>query len=122
LVGAFHRKDTAMSKINRRSALTALAALPALAAPAAVIAAAPDPIFAAIEEHRAANLRLATAMQLDASRPADFDGPEAASWDEVNDAQMQLVDVTPTTVAGVVALLQYVEDFCAGKIRADDDY
>ena len=58
-----------MSQLNRRNALTAVAALPALAIPAAVIAAVgpPDPIFAAIEHHRRANTAFGAALDMKAA-------------------------------------------------------
>jgi hypothetical protein len=42
-----------MSRLNRRTALAAVASLPAMAIPAGVANAATDPIFAAIAKHRA---------------------------------------------------------------------
>ena len=43
-----------MTSTTRRAALTALAGVPALAIPAVAVAEPVDPIFAAIERHKAA--------------------------------------------------------------------
>src|SRR5258708_26062800 len=91
-----------MSAMNRRAILagaaSAAVAIPAAAAPM------PDPIFAAIEAHRAA----CAALEKDCSRLSDESTPEAqAEFDRLNDAVEEaaciLVDTEPTTMAGAVA-------------------
>jgi hypothetical protein len=95
--------------INRR-ALVAGAASAAVAIPAAA-APMPDPIFAAIEAHRAAW----AALEKDCSQLSDASTPEAeAEFDRLNDAVEEaagtLVDTQPTTMAGAVALLRHVAE------------
>ena len=75
----------------------------AVASPVEAIPTAPpaaDPIFAVIAEHRAAQMALA-----DAER-------DESIWDRADrraiDAELPLFTTTPTTIAGVAALLEYV--------------
>ena len=85
---------------SRRAVLAGAAALPALAMPA-IASSASDPLFAAIEHHRIAR---------------------AAFWDESvseeimaergKEADQELADLLatrPTTVAGMVAVLRYLD-------------
>src|SRR5262245_7677084 len=122
-----------MSALNRRSALTALAAAPVLSIPAIVTAAEPDPIFAAIEAHRAAFLEWCRLGEI-ASRTVDF-GPDycpaihnpihAAGREAQGaslDAAMELVNTVPTTMAGVLALIEYVADFNEGKFGYEEGW
>ena len=98
-----------MSAMNRRAILagaaSAAVAIPTAAAPM------PDPIFAAIEAHRAAW----AALEKDCSRLSDESTPEAeAEFDRLNAAVEEavgtLVDTQPTTMAGAVALLRHVAE------------
>ena len=98
-----------MSAMNRRAILagaaSAAVAIPAAAAPM------PDPIFAAIEAHRAAW----AALEKDCSRLSDESTPEAeAEFYRLNDAVEEaagiLVETQPTTMAGAVALLRHVAE------------
>jgi hypothetical protein len=98
-----------MSKsTSRRAILAGLAAAPVAAVPA-VAAAAPDPVLAAIENHKRALLasfvtgRLYCVTNRDDHRKADRE-----SWQAMDRAGHALIDTQPTTAAGAVALLQYV--------------
>lgn len=92
---------------SRRAVLAGAVALPALAAPAALAAVSDvDPIFAAIERHRAAE-----AAHCAACEAADDDTMTEETADPV---LCELVVMTPTTVAGCAALLLY----CAKIIEA----
>jgi hypothetical protein len=69
-----------------------------------------DPIFAAIEAHKAAHAAYAAAIQ--AIRPDDFGRKEA--YDRagaVKAAADNLLKVKPITLAGVAALLRYAYEF-----------
>jgi hypothetical protein len=96
--------------MNRRAILAGAAALPTATIPA--LAAEPDPIFAAIEVHRAAW----AALEKGCSRLSDTSTPESeAEFDRLNDAVEEaagtLVDTQPTTMAGAVALLRYAAEY-----------
>jgi hypothetical protein len=110
LVHPSTRKEAIMSvNINRR-ALVAGAASAAVAIPAAA-APMPDPIFAAIEAHRAAW----AALEKDCSQLSDEGTPEAeAEFYRLNDAVevavCTLVATQPTTMAGAVVLLRHVAE------------
>jgi hypothetical protein len=107
---------------------------PAMAAPASPLAAAnaspatADPIFAAIEAHRAAHAVVCTAVDTVSAREVHLreEGKRMGTPERDDDAQLQeheailslafraedvaacvLVDERPTTMAGVMALLQY---------------
>jgi hypothetical protein len=89
--------------MNRRSFLGKSAA--ALAATAATIPAAADtieadPVFAAIEHHRA------TAAAVEAMRSTDPDWENALDVDA--DAWLALVETEPTTIAGLAAFTAHV--------------
>src|SRR5579862_110532 len=114
-----------MSRItSRRAILAGIAAAPMAAVPA--IALATDPIFAAIERHKAAFRASQEAGRIQ-SGTIDLEGAagydvlcEAAqvasdAADEANeDAAYALLTVRPTTMTGVLALIRYVEEFNAG--------
>jgi non-ribosomal peptide synthetase component F len=110
-----------MTKIaihSRRAALSALASVPALAIlPVAAMAAAPvDPVFAAIERHRAAWAAFdATCGRTDevtaqeegrAVTEADHDAYEAAN--AVEAAALEELLAAPTTIAGLRAAFEYL--------------
>lgn len=67
-----------------------------------------DPIFAAIDRHRAALL-----AWLDAAKAADnrgaISGFAEAMANIENHAFAKLLSTTPTTLAGILALLRYIE-------------
>jgi hypothetical protein len=87
----------------------------------------PDPIFAAIERHKVA-FRISQEASRIRARTVDVEGaPEydpvevkaadeadSAAYDANADAANALTTVRPTTMAGVLALLRYVEAFNAG--------
>ena len=83
------------ANMNRRAVLVGAAAGPALAFPAGVIPPEPDPILAAIEEHRRAW------------------GPEFDSMTREGneEAAQELVNIAPTTIGGVAAILAYAAEF-----------
>jgi hypothetical protein len=96
-----------MSKIHsRRAILAGIAATPALAAPAfALTGTGPDPIFAALAEHR----RLwAEYLKIDvpAAEACQISPAEKAE----GDALWALTKIMPTTAAGAGALVAYVRD------------
>jgi hypothetical protein len=117
-------KTDTKSATSRRTLLAtgaALAAAPVAAAVPIVTSTVPDPIFAAIDAHKAAFLRgLPIAME-HATTPihtAKYDelGEAQAEADDIAlDAAMDLADIAPTTIAGVLALIDYVRDFNQGK-------
>lgn len=87
----------------------AAAAMPMATVPALASASAePDPIFAAIEAHRASIARQKAAQ---AAAPVD-EGLSPKEWsvftDEEFDLSFALVETNATTVAGMAALLAYV--------------
>jgi hypothetical protein len=103
-----------MSKLSRRTLVTSAAALPALTVPAVVAASAePDPIFAAIERHRSAWVDWSAAVEYEFGlRRADprhvvAEAATQAKADIRHDRCFNLVEIYPTTIGGVVALLQY---------------
>jgi hypothetical protein len=110
-----------MSKIHRRAILAGIATAPALAAPAlALSSAGPDPIFAAIERHRAAaeahtatvderaELEIARVPK-DDPRWRDFERRSEVIYDQLNEAGRQLFEA-PMSIAGLVALFEYMEE------------
>lgn len=112
---------------SRRSLLTGAAAT--LAGATAIDAAAasitPDPIFAAIERHRAAESAfIALALHEDRMLAAGIDLPLAEGdyrtadmkhvVEECADARQALAETIPTTLAGLFAVLEYAESFDGG--------
>jgi len=122
--------------IGRRGLLCGLAAVPASAALAAATlpapaAAAPDPIFAAIEAHKAAaasvEMILHKESELEETLPSEMrltqraweivetDDPRwkeltlalDAGWNSVHDAAFELLGTDITTIAGVIAFLEH---------------
>ena len=95
-----------MTGPSRRDAIVSLAALPAIAA--ATIAAAHngpvvnDPIFTAIDRYRRALDAFKSASEL--SKPSQFE----AAADELYDASEALFATAPTTVAGCLALMDWM--------------
>ena len=110
-------------KLNRRTILAGAAAVPALAIPAAgaastfATASEPDPAFATVAAHREAFVEHMRAARLDGKLMRGDPGAEATAAaldaaDEVyQEATLELSEVVPTTMAGVVALLRYLEKF-----------
>jgi hypothetical protein len=101
---------------NRRSllsgALTAGAAATVAAIPAMAAAESADPVFAAMEAHKAAWARLLETK----NRTDDFDTLEAfhaleAAGGAVDAAFEELTQTSPTTRPGMRAFLEYVHDW-----------
>jgi hypothetical protein len=84
---------------SRRALLAGLASLPAITVTAAAAGVAPDPIFAAIERHRAALAALAPIDQL--AEPAAYARAEA----ELFAAVEFMAATVPQSIAGAKALL-----------------
>jgi len=130
---------------SRRAVLAGAATLPALTMPALADAQADDPIFAAIERHRAAwaelERRTSVTIRLENILPPDHrkahhrDEPSAgegddprwtaamADWSQASDASedaaAELLTIKPATVAGVAALLDYGYEFETAPLRAE---
>ena len=134
------------SLMTRRSIVNALVSVASVSAAAAVApptlaagAQPSDPIFAAIEKHRAAwrayealcidQSRLEESLPQDQTRwnprrddrctpPPDGTHPDwarvvianRAAWDAHLDATLEMIHVAPTTIAGAIALLRYFHD------------
>jgi hypothetical protein len=95
---------------TRRAVLAGAAALPALAAPTALASISPtDPIFAAIERHRAAQATFFAACKLDDPTDEQVDPLCTAAHLSI----APLVLTTPTTVAGCAAMLRYIDRIVA---------
>lgn len=99
------------STTTRRAILAGAAAVPALAVPA--IAAEPDPIFAALEAHKAAwhayiDFIRAPAYAGVVRVPPDLEQRAVELLDEAHSVAETMLDVRPTTVGGVIALLDYL--------------
>jgi hypothetical protein len=135
------------------STAAALAASAAVAIPAnAADASTPDPIFEAIEVHKAARLAFENAVSRGSALDEELPGEKTRSWITVweqtivetddprwidsvrevhrtseaeTDAACALASIAPTTMAGVVGLLQYTisirtEEWPEG-VQSDDD-
>jgi hypothetical protein len=123
------------SKTTRRAVLASVASLPALAIiPATALGVVADPIFAAIERHKIAFRASQAAGRIkfhtiDAPTHPDYNPVECkvideaalASDDDADDAANGLITIQPTTIAGLLALMHYVEMFNAGAFALDND-
>ena len=119
--------------VSRRSLMTSAAVLPALTIPAVPAVASmaepigPDLTFAAIEKHRAAVLAAIAACKIlgrfqhDDLRRQDAKAAAEAAYEAAHDAQCELANVVPTTIAAVSALLAHVEDMHASEIGLPQD-
>jgi hypothetical protein len=121
-------------KTSRRAILAGAAALPALAIPAIAASTEIDPIFAAIERHKVAfrasqaadNIRMGTVT---AKWSPDYDPVECKAVMEASSATSgaaanaanALTTIQPTTIAGLLALMHYIEAFNAGAFALDID-
>jgi hypothetical protein len=79
--------------------------------PAAVsaIATEPDPIFAAIEAHKAASAAFVAFVNRPEFKGVDLpDAPVEELHDSATAAAETMLDVQPTSMAGVIALLKYI--------------
>src|SRR5687767_4193987 len=123
--GSGRRVMTTTHKTSRRTLLaggTALAA-GAVANCTAIVSAYPaiaDPILDAIERHRlawfkqAASGRIKCNLNDDTPEHREAEESETAAREALNDASFALLDTMPTTCAGMVSLLMYVEQFNRG--------
>lgn len=111
---------------TRRAILAGVASLPVLALPAAAIA-GPDPVFAAIERHRAAVLAYFEAakppfeMNDDDPRQADLRGAMVEAMDIAFEAGRSLAETVPTTMSGILAVIAHVEAVNHGGIALATD-
>ena len=108
--------------MNTTVSVASLASATAISSPSIAAEASVDPIFELIEAHKAAftdylqQLSLHFADEEDKTAEAASDEARAKK----DDAAMALVDVAPTTLMGVSALLNYVEAFNRGSFKIDD--
>jgi hypothetical protein len=127
-----------LKSVSRRTILAGAAALPALTAPAVALAASGtvpaemvpaelDPIFAAIDAHRQAFLKqIASCLKksnlMDGTPEHDAaDDEHADDWVDYHNASIDLLDIEPTSIAGVLALLDYVQQLNDGALVSPDD-
>jgi hypothetical protein len=110
------------SSTTRRSLLTAgPAAAVALSAGTAVATMTPDPALAAIDRYKAAMEVRPLAIERD-------DDKDRKGFDAEWDAFYEMLDTTPTTVAGIIAMLEvlgsdpYREDSCSAASWAYNDH
>lgn len=96
------------SQTSRRAVLAGLAIVPTISLPAVLEAAAePDPIYAAIEAHRAAEAHYSDVclasgkMSRSDARLPDAEAESAAASDAAFDAATALTSTTPTMRAGL---------------------
>jgi hypothetical protein len=110
-----------MSNLSRRSLVASAASLPALAVPAVAVAASaePDPVYTLIEAHRRAYQTWSDAVDVQFGlRRDDPRLPAAEAETErlgvVKEGRFyDLSAASPTTVAGVAALLDHICDIHA---------
>ena len=124
----------------------------ALALANPVLAAANDPVFAAIEVHKAARLAFENAVSRGSALDEELPGEKTRSWitvweqtivetddprwidsvrevhltcDAATDAAYALANIAPTTMAGVLGLLQYAISFPPEEwpegVQSDED-
>jgi hypothetical protein len=121
------------TKIPRRAVLAGIATAPALAAPALGMG-DPDPIFAAITEYNAAiftrNIAMRRCHNFSEDSPLNHlpaDAPECILAEQVHDAALgrvfealdKLLATSPTTIAGMAALLDRLA--VSAYVEVDDD-
>jgi hypothetical protein len=105
--------------LSRRAALAGVmsaAALPvAVALPVPAMAVKTDPIFAAIERHKAAAAIWDAAVSIrgdsdesDRDETLRLDVAVDEAWEPCVQAGLDLLDTEPTTLAGIVAAIQYM--------------
>jgi hypothetical protein len=118
---------------SRRAVLTGVAA--AVAVPVSVKAATDDPIFALIEQHKAAyrtsqetgrvkcrTVDWSSSPEYDPILCKAVDEAADAAHDAASNAAMALITIRPTTIAGLLALMRYVEAFNNGAFALDEDW
>jgi len=90
--------------------------------PFTLVGASADPILAAIEAHRAAYVNLSRALSVLGKLPPTDPGYEEANasaeavGDDVFRRAHDFTKITPTTLAGAVALLGYIHFFNQGGL------
>jgi hypothetical protein len=98
---------TTMSRLSRRSALAGLAG--AAVARVAVLSAGAgevDPIFAVIEEYKSAVRARSAALDAEYDSDEDHDEATGEALDAEWEAFSGLFETTPTSIAGIAALLE----------------
>jgi hypothetical protein len=127
----------------------ALAATIAVPASATAVVPAPDPILEAIEAHKAAHTEFVSWVdrhcKLEKELPSERRQTHITAWEEAivktddprwieaerevslssdakNDAALDLLEVSPTTRAGVLALLDHVAAYDKGRVSWPDDW
>jgi hypothetical protein len=113
------RGRCAIRNINRRTALAGIAAA-TVASTVAAASTEPDPIFAAMEKHLAAmtnHTRLVTIRgDLGDGPESGKLGPQVSVADEAAyQAVIKLTETVPTTQAGILALLDYIDRVNMGR-------
>ncbi len=106
-----------------RRAFLATAAV-AAALPLSAGAAAPagaDPIFAAIEAHRSANLEFYAALKLAPGTLSPDVALETKFGDAEGEARWALATTAPASLPGLTALLQYLSDVQDGTATGSPD-
>jgi hypothetical protein len=102
------------SKLSRRPLVATAAALQALAVPAVAIAATaePDPVFAAIEAYRNAEAAFIARSEYEDAvglcNASEQTSEMKATVKSDIAARVELANTAPTTLAGLVAYLDYV--------------
>jgi hypothetical protein len=97
--------DSAVSR-RLRLASKSTAAMTSATAPAAT----EDPVFAAITRHREAERAFSAALRDNA-----YDGAAVAALDRAHDALVDWLTTSPTTMAGVLATLDYAASPLGGE-------
>ena len=118
-------------QLNRRTMLTGAAFASVLALPVVATASsdgtigreAPDPIFAVIEAHQRAWAEFnEKCLDLDEAGTPEANAEYLRLDNAVDDAADGLLDVVPTTIGGVSALLTYAADHARGGNTWPDGY
>ena len=107
--GSLTRRDAALALVGAVAATAGVAT-------AAVATSTTDPIFAAIDHHRAACAQSSVACRAVADLESEDQSPASlaahdsatAAYEASESAALALVHVRPATLAGVAALLAYV--------------
>lgn len=106
--------EASLNNTTRRSVLKSLGAGAALGAIPLAVSAAEDPIFGAIEAHKAAYAAWMPFLDVESDQICGTPEYEAARlaaapYSEAETSAMYaLCEVTPTTIAGISALLKYI--------------
>jgi hypothetical protein len=107
-----------MNMLVKASAVAAATVSPALANTDRLVAKGRviDPIFAAIDQHRSAWAELsANCSALDEANTEETEREMDRLNTAINEAEDKFVDIVPTTIAGVVALLEYADHATCGN-------